>query len=412
VDASTDRVGIGTNSPATKLDVNIGTSGRFRFTDSSGTLVDHINPAADAFVASYQRAASYGWGVGSTLPPTSMVLDSSGNVGIGTSSPAYKLDVVSTSMRIASGTTGVGYVQYGNSATATQNWHVGTEGDGTYRFWNGNFGSGSERMRIDSSGNVGIGVTPSAWATVRGLQIGLGASLSGNTTTSIPDLYLSANAYYNGSAWKYITADYACQYDIRGNEGIHLWSIAGTGSADANITWTEAMRITSGGVLLCGYTSPGNPVAGVIGATGFNIKAGQSGALGGSMFNIDWTGSPQLWIDTTNVGTLATTSDYRTKRNIVTQEQAALERITQLRPVTYQRADYGTLFQSDNVVREGFIAHELAEVIPSAVEGEKDAEDQIQSLKLDALCSVMVKAIQELKAELDTVKAELATLKG
>jgi hypothetical protein len=175
---------------------------------------------------------------------------------------------------------------------------------------------------------------------------------------------------------------------------------------------TERARITDGGVFLCGYTSPGNTVAGVIGATGYNTKAGQSGSLGGNMFNIEWTGSPILWIDTTNIGQIALTSDYRTKRNIETQAQEALSRIAQLRPVTYQRANYGTLFQEDDEVREGFIAHELAEVIPSAVEGEKDAENQIQSLKLDALCSVMVKAIQELKAELDSAKEANAALEA
>ena len=59
----------------------------------------------------------------------------------------------------------------------------------------------------------------------------------------------------------------------------------------------------------------------------------------------------------------------------------------------------------DGVAREGFIAHEVQEIIPSAVEGEKDAENQIQSLKLDALCSVMVKAIQELNAKFEEYKA-------
>lgn len=81
-----------------------------------------------------------------------MRIDSSGNVGIGTSSPSKTLDV-DGQLRIRNGgATGYALLEYGASATATNNWHVGSEGDGTYRFYNGNFGAGSEKMRIDSSG--------------------------------------------------------------------------------------------------------------------------------------------------------------------------------------------------------------------------------------------------------------------
>jgi hypothetical protein len=54
----------------------------------------------------------------------------------------------------ATNTSGYGFALFGRSATATQNWHIGSEGDGTFRWYNGNFGSGTERMRIDSSGNL------------------------------------------------------------------------------------------------------------------------------------------------------------------------------------------------------------------------------------------------------------------
>jgi hypothetical protein len=112
------------------------------------------------------------------------------------------------------------------------------------------------------------------------------------------------------------------------------------------------------------------------------------------------------------MGTISTSSDYRIKKNIETQELPALERIAQLRSVKYEFADYKELFKADGVQREGFIAHELQAVIPSAVDGEKDAEDQIQSLKLDALCSVMVKAIQELSTKVDAQAAEIEALKA
>jgi hypothetical protein len=145
---------------------------------------------------------------------------------------------------------------------------------------------------------------------------------------------------------------------------------------------------------------------------GFFCKAGADASTYGNVFNINWTGSPQLWIDTTNIGTFAFTSDYRIKKNIETSTTPALERIAQIRPVTYEFANYKELFKEDGVAREGFIAHELAEVIPSAVEGEKDAENQIQSLKLDALCSVMVKAIQEQQTIINDLKARIETLEA
>jgi hypothetical protein len=85
-----------------------------------------------------------------------MRVDSSGNVGIGTSSAGAKLDVVSSGLpfRIAASTSsGYALSQFGQAATASQNWHIGSEGDGTFRFYNGNFGAGTEQARIDSSGN-------------------------------------------------------------------------------------------------------------------------------------------------------------------------------------------------------------------------------------------------------------------
>jgi hypothetical protein len=174
----------------------------------------------------------------------------------------------------------------------------------------------------------------------------------------------------------------------------------------------ERMRITSGGGLLLGYSSSSNVSTGVVSAAGYAHKQGLSGSPGSSSFNFFWTGSLQAWIDTSNVGNVTLTSDYRIKKNIETQTSPAIPRLKQLRPVTYERANYKTLFTEDGVVREGFIAHELAEIVPSAVEGEKDAENQIQSINIDALVSVLTKALQEAVEKIETLEAKVAALEA
>ena len=178
----------------------------------------------------------------------------------------------------------------------------------------------------------------------------------------------------------------------------------------------ERMRIASDGKVLINATSGVGSekltVGGSIAATGYQGRIGVSGAYGGNRFNINWTGSPQLYIDNTNIGTFAFTSDYRIKRNIETQTAPALERVMALRPVTYQMADYGTLFKASDDIKEGFIAHEVQEIIPSGAEGVKDNENQIQSLRVDAILAVVVKAMQEQQATIEALEARITALEA
>lgn len=133
---------------------------------------------------------------------------------------------------------------------------------------------------------------------------------------------------------------------------------------------------------------------------------------GANVFNFYWTGSAaQMWVDTSNIGTITVSSDYRIKQNITTQTATAVDRIEQLRPVTYMFADNPSFsWLSDGVTREGFIAHEVAEVIPSAVEGVKDAANELQSLNLDAICAVLVKAVQEQQTTIEALEARIEAL--
>jgi hypothetical protein len=115
-------------------------------------------------------------------------------------------------------------------------------------------------------------------------------------------------------------------------------------------------------------------------------------------------------ITTTSGGTAYnTTSDYRLKQNIQTM-QNALATVSALKPVTYK-------WKADNSNGQGFIAHELAEVCPQAVTGQKDAVDangnpQYQGIDTSFLVATLTAAIQEQQALITQLQADVATLKG
>ena len=107
-------------------------------------------------------------------------------------------------------------------------------------------------ITVDTSQNVGIGVTPSGWATYKALQVDNGAVA--NYSPSQDASYLS-NAYYNGG-WKYIASAYAVRYAQDGGGGNHRWYSAPTGTAGNAITFTQVLGVNKGTTLaLEGATS-------------------------------------------------------------------------------------------------------------------------------------------------------------
>jgi len=112
---------------------------------------------------------------------------------------------------------------------------------------------GAEVARFDSSGNFGLGVTPSAWSW-KALQIG---SFGGffATNTGAYASYLGNNAYYN-AGWKYIASTAAVHYEMAGGDGAHRWYNAPSGTAGNAITFTQAMTLDANGNLGIGTTSP------------------------------------------------------------------------------------------------------------------------------------------------------------
>jgi len=110
---------------------------------------------------------------------------------------------------------------------------------------------GTERARIDASGNLGLGVTPSAWSSAfKVLQLGGGGAL----ISAAAQTELLSNAYYDTS-WKYFGTGLATRY--QGISGQHIWSTAPSGTSGNAITFTQAMTLDSSGQLGIGTTSPG-----------------------------------------------------------------------------------------------------------------------------------------------------------
>jgi hypothetical protein len=113
--------------------------------------------------------------------------------------------------------------------------------------------NGSERMRLDTSGNLGLGVTPSAWAAGYSvIQFGASTRASAIFTNGINDLWQVSNIYYNGSTWIYSKTGTATGYEQL--DGAHRWYAVGSGTAGNNATLTQAMTLDASGNLLVGST--------------------------------------------------------------------------------------------------------------------------------------------------------------
>jgi hypothetical protein len=258
--------------------------------------------------------------------------------------------------------------------------------------------AGTTAVTIDTSQNVGIGTTsPSGVGKVAVVQSGQSTTAYfSNTNASwasdVVNSYspsgtetsqISLSARSDGTSW--LTSAY----------GAVLFRTGTAGSA------SEAMRIAATGVVLIGSASVFSGANSKLSAlwdpssqNGFTLKAsGTTFSNYAIAFRTSSDTTSGYISQAASTVTYSTSSDYRLKENIVPMT-GALNKVALLKPVTYT-------WKIDNSAGQGFIAHELQEVVPEAVCGEKDAVDEEGNIKPQGvdtsfLVATLTAAIQEL----------------
>lgn len=110
----------------------------------------------------------------------------------------------------------------------------------------------SANLKFDGL-NLGVQVTPSAWDAYAATQVGLNTGLAGSTAASV--MILSSNAFFDGTGYKRITADYSALYQQATGE--HNWRVAGTDTAGSTVSWNVAMAINNSSIVTMGAYGAG-----------------------------------------------------------------------------------------------------------------------------------------------------------
>jgi hypothetical protein len=270
---------------------------------------------------------------------------------------------------------------------------------------------GTEAMRIDSDGDVGIGTTSPATK--------LHVSTSGAGVQDVQWLN-NSQAVGAGVGSRLVFTGTSSNNGLAAIDG----AFAGATTADGGYmafntravtsgALTERMRIDSSGNLCVGTTtSSARFTLHSDGSSTMPMRVNNTAAGAGSVtvIGIQRNSSTTGTIANTDaVTSYNTTSDYRLKED-VSPMVGALDKVTQLKPVTYK-------WKSNGSDGQGFIAHELQTVVPDCVTGEKDAVDAegkpvYQGIDTSFLVATLTAAIQELKATVDAQAARIAALEN
>jgi hypothetical protein len=393
-------IGIGTDSPGAKLEI-FGTGNTLRLdsaANQSKTILLRNVGSGTAEIKTDGDLKLNAEDSGKTIQlftnnTERMRIDSSGNVGIGTTSPLEKLNIVETTTTAGTffpvAISGARYqADYGvgiafrpennSSAYANKTAIVGSGGGYGYNMADLHFcfnnsttitdevSLSDAKVTMKKSGNVGIGTTAPTYK----LQV--------NGTA-----YINETLYVNGAT-----------------------------------TVDDNLYVTAGNVGI-GTTSPSHKLYVTESGSQYSIAAdytGTNGSYGAIACQLQNT-SPSFidfYLSSSLVGAIVTNgsnvlyqsySDYRLKENAV-EMTGALDRVNNLKPKRFN-----FISQPDTEV-DGFFAHELQEIVPQAVTGEKDEVNddgtaKYQGVDNSQIVPLLVGAIQELKAEIETLKSQI-----
>jgi len=191
---------------------------------------------------------------GTSTIGNSIIAESGNSIGIGTATPSSFSGYTTVSVNNATNG-GIYNILVNGTETARMQaysgiFNVAAKGVSTALTFETN---GSERVRIDTSGNLGLGVTPSAWSTSFGIKV-IDTGSKGSFYASDNDANVSFNQYFDGTNAVYKTTGTASRFALIGNE--FQWRQAPSGTAGSGISFTQAMTLDASGRLGIGVTSP------------------------------------------------------------------------------------------------------------------------------------------------------------
>lgn len=403
---NTGNVGVGAENPEKKLHIKAAT------TDATPQVLVQNSSTGDASIMYNVSGQSYIMGIdqddsskfkiassGALGTTDRITLLSGGNLGVGTINPAEKVEI--------NGSMKIGNMKFQNAAGGrigfNRNTNDGTIYDSNFGAFQINGASGSANYLEFQSYTSGGGFAGS-FSFTDGGDFGIGLNNPGDY---YGDKFVVKAPDENGITLVGTGADqkqYICFADgtvgAQAYAGYVAYDHADNSMSFATSAGNERMRINGSGYIYVntggaepGATQVGVRITGTQGQAFWN--SANSGTTGYNHFNFyNANGAVGSIVTNGSATSYNTSSDYRLKEDL--QDFNGLNLVSKI-PV------YDFKWKVDESRSYGVMAHELQEVLPQAVTEEKDAEE-MQSVDYSKIVPLLVKSIQELKAEIDRCK--------